>query len=115
MGDVSDIEVLLKAAKRHAALVSWGKAGLIAGLSAIGAFFGAGWTARGYLEQLATKDSMASLMAGQKTVTDSLETHVSRLDERAALCEEHDRSQDKTADRLHSDLQEVQNRPYSRR
>ncbi len=112
---MSDIEVLLKAAKRHAALVSWGKAGLIAALSAIGAFFGAGWTARGYLEQLATKEQMTALSNGQKAQIEDVEGKATALDKRMSLVEEHDKSQDKTADGLRSDLKEVQSRPYSRR
>jgi hypothetical protein len=110
LSDVSDIEKLLAAHKRHIALVSWLKTGLVAVSTAVAAFFGAGWTARGYLEQLSTKEQVTALMNGQKTQISDLEDKSAKLAERVSLTEEHDRAQDESVRLIRSDVKEVQGR-----
>jgi len=58
----------------------------------VAAFLGAGWTARGYLEQLATKDHVAMLLKGQdeklKDVDAKLAMHNQRITVVEVLCQE---------------------------
>lgn len=51
------------------------------------AFAGAGWTASGYLNQLATKDDVAKLMKGQDERLDRLDARVTAIGEREARTE----------------------------
>lgn len=66
MTDVSDIGDLLEKAQKHARRIGWLKTALVALSSLVGTAIGAGWTARGYLGQLATKDDVVKIMNGQQ-------------------------------------------------
>jgi len=58
---------------------------MLAGL--VAAFAGAGWTAHGYLAQLATKDDVATLLKGQDEKINRLDARLSALGEREARTE----------------------------
>lgn len=86
MGDASDIQDLLGRAKHDIFLRRvWSAAKLFFTMAS--AFGGAVWTARGYLEQLATKDSMAALLKGQDEKIDRLDLRVSTLGDRQTRTE----------------------------
>ena len=53
----------------------------------VSAFLGAGWTAHGYLSQLATKDDVATLLKGQDEKINRLDARLSALGEREARTE----------------------------
>lgn len=68
----------------------WGAAKTVCTL--VAAFLGAGWTARGYLEQLATKDHVAVLIRGQqeqlRLIDERLAIHNNRITVVEVLCRE---------------------------
>mgnify|MGYP001459837444 CR=1 FL=1 len=86
MGDASDIEQLLGRAK-HDILVRrlWAAARLAFVMGS--AFAGAAWTARGYLEQLATKDDVAKLLRGQDEKIGQLQASLQTLGDRQTRTE----------------------------
>ncbi len=51
------------------------------------AFLGAGWTANGYLSQLATKDDVAKLLKGQDEKIERIDARLSTLGERQTRTE----------------------------
>ncbi len=53
----------------------------------VATFAGAGWTARGYLEQLATKDSQAALVAGLQKQLDAHDGRLAVYSERITVVE----------------------------
>lgn len=53
----------------------------------VSAFLGAGWTAHGYLAQLATKDDVAKLLKGQDEKIDRLDARLSLLGDRETRTE----------------------------
>jgi hypothetical protein len=109
IGDASDIEGLL-AAHKHAKRMGWVKTGLVALSSLAGSAMGAGWVARGYLEQLATKSQVAELIAGQQAQIGGLLGQESAMAIRMAVSEAHDREQDKAQDNTRADVKELQGR-----
>jgi hypothetical protein len=81
MSEASDIADLLAKATHDVARqrrLGWVK-GLVFCLAA---FAGAGWTAHGYLSQLATKADITSLEAQYSAVRESERAHEQRQDER---------------------------------
>lgn len=86
MGDVSDIEQLLPKHYDHVFRRKvWSGAKLL--LTMASAFGGAVWTARGYLEQIATKDDVAKLLRGQDDKIGSLQGSVAMLNDRLTRAE----------------------------
>ena len=86
MGDVSDIEELLGKHRRSETLKAvWSAFKFIAVLAS--AFGGAAWTARGYLEQLATKDDVALLLRGQDEKLDRIDARLTALGDRQTRTE----------------------------
>jgi hypothetical protein len=86
MSDASDIEELL--GKHHQTVFMrrlWAGCKLL--LVMASAFGGAVWTARGYLEQLATKDQVAALLKGQDEKFDRIDARLTALGERQAKTE----------------------------
>ena len=57
-------------------------------LALASAALGAGWTAHGYLGQLATKDDVAKLIAGQQAQIRALDSRVAALHTRVAVLED---------------------------
>jgi hypothetical protein len=86
MSDASDIEELL-GKHRHTMIMRklWAAGRLL--LMMASAFGGAAWTARGYLDQLATKDGVASLVKGQDEKFNRIDERLTFLGERQAKTE----------------------------
>ncbi len=110
MGEISDIEELLRKAKRHATLIAWIKVGIVSLCTLIGSAFGAGMTASKYLDQLMTKDQGQKLLLGQQTQLESMGSTIRLVTDRVAATEQNDRFQDKREDDLRTDLRELQSR-----
>lgn len=86
MGDVTDASELF--AKAHHQIVArkvWAAAKLV--FTMLSAFAGAAWTARGYLEQLATKDDVAKLLRGQDEKIGNIQASIQMLNDRETRTE----------------------------
>lgn len=82
MGEPSDIEALLRGhfeTEKKRRRVGWMKMASVL----ISTFAGAGWTARGYLNQIATKEDVAKLLNGQQEqirgLLDTQRVHADRM------------------------------------
>jgi len=108
VGEVSDIEELLRKAKRHATLIAWVKVGIVSLCTLVGSAFGAGMTASKYLDQLMTKDQGAKLFEGQQMQLTGFGTKLQLVTDRVATTERTDVYQDKEQDKLRKDLTDLQ-------
>lgn len=86
MGDVTDASELFHKATRQIFMRKVWAAGKLVMVMA-SAFGGAVWTARGYLEQLATKDQVAALLKGQDEKFERIDARISAIGERQAKTE----------------------------
>ena len=86
MSDADDIAELLRKAAHD--VTRQKRLGWVKGvLALIAAFAGAAWTARGYLNQLATKEDITSLERQYASVQDDLRHREERQDERITTLE----------------------------
>jgi hypothetical protein len=86
MGDVTDASELFAKAKHQILMRKVWAASKLA-FTMASAFTGAAWTARGYLEQLATKDDVAKLLRGQDEKIGNIQASLSMMNDRLTRAE----------------------------